>query len=158
TSFVVLSLASIGQRTNAVARKGSQFLVESVRPDGSWPIDTNLSTWVTTLAVNALSAAGDLEQLERKSGGRSWIVGEQYTQRHPYTGAAPGGWAWTPLSGGVPDADDSPGALLALSHLIVLIPDEEPHPSPRALARATLSDLKDASGKSLPRLPDLAWE
>ena len=34
--------------------------------------------------------------------------------RHPYTGAAPGGWAWTDLPGGVPDADDTPGALLAL--------------------------------------------
>ena len=36
---------------------------------------------------------------------------------HPYTNAAPGGWAWTNLSGGVPDADDTPGALLALKHL-----------------------------------------
>src|SRR4029450_5181435 len=29
----------------------------------------------------------------------------------------PGGWAWTDLPGGVPDADDTSGALLALSHL-----------------------------------------
>jgi squalene-hopene/tetraprenyl-beta-curcumene cyclase len=36
---------------------------------------------------------------------------------HPYTGADPGGWAWTDLPGGVPDADDTPGALLALHHL-----------------------------------------
>ncbi len=28
--------------------------------------------------------------------------------------ADPGGWAWTPLPGGVPDADDTPGAILAL--------------------------------------------
>ncbi|HRQ90896.1 MAG TPA: prenyltransferase/squalene oxidase repeat-containing protein, partial [Bacteroidia bacterium] len=34
-----------------------------------------------------------------------------------FTDAAPGGWAWTDLSGGVPDADDTPGALLALSVL-----------------------------------------
>ncbi|MFM7517555.1 MAG: hypothetical protein ACKO3V_11480 [Pirellula sp.] len=33
---------------------------------------------------------------------------------HPFTNAAPGGWSWTPLSGGVPDADDTPGAMLAL--------------------------------------------
>ena len=33
---------------------------------------------------------------------------------HPYTNAAPGGWAWTDLPGGVPDADDTPGAILAL--------------------------------------------
>ena len=36
---------------------------------------------------------------------------------HPYTNAAPGGWAWTNLSGGVPDADDTPGAILALLKL-----------------------------------------
>src|SRR5690606_7103490 len=29
--------------------------------------------------------------------------------------AEPGGWAWTDLSGGVPDVDDTSGALLALS-------------------------------------------
>src|SRR5262249_1780748 len=29
----------------------------------------------------------------------------------------PGGWAWTPLPGGVPDADDTAGALLALRNL-----------------------------------------
>ena len=172
TSFVVLSLASIGQQKHPVARKGAQFLVESVRPDGSWPIDTNLSTWVTTLAVNALSAAGELPpspQISpprgegdswRRTGIRSWLTGQQYTHRHPYTGAAPGGWAWTPLSGGVPDADDSPGALLAMSRLTDLVPDEEPHPSPRALARATLRDQPEGEEiiKPLPRLPDLSWE
>jgi squalene-hopene/tetraprenyl-beta-curcumene cyclase len=42
---------------------------------------------------------------------------QQYTERHPYTGADPGGWAWTDLPGGVPDADDTPGALLALQAL-----------------------------------------
>ena len=34
---------------------GVKFLVNSVRPDGSWPIDTNLATWNTTLAINALA-------------------------------------------------------------------------------------------------------
>jgi len=156
TSFVVLSLASIGHGKHPVARHGVQFLVDTVRPDGSWPIDTNLSTWVTTLSINALAAAGDLDTLERRSGLRSWLVRQQYTSRHPYTGAAPGAWAWTPLPGGVPDADDTAGALLALAHLTATVPDEAPHPSPRALARATLADLADVS--ALPRLPDLDWE
>ena len=34
-----------------------------------------------------------------------------------YSGADPGGWGWTDLPGSVPDADDTPGALLALAHL-----------------------------------------
>jgi squalene-hopene/tetraprenyl-beta-curcumene cyclase len=43
-----------------------------------------------------------------------WLLDQQYKTVHPYTMAKPGGWSWTPLSGGVPDADDTPGAMLAL--------------------------------------------
>ena len=46
-----------------------------------------------------------------------WLLAQQYRREHPYTLADPGAWAWTPLSGGVPDADDTPGALLALRNL-----------------------------------------
>ena len=31
-----------------------------------------------------------------------------------YTGADPGGWGWSDLSGSVPDGDDTPGAMLAI--------------------------------------------
>jgi squalene-hopene/tetraprenyl-beta-curcumene cyclase len=118
TSFVTMGLASTGRAEHPVVRKGVEFLVASVRPDGSWPIDTNLSTWVTTLAINALAAAGELDRLDKREELRDWLLGQQYQERHPYTGADPGGWAWTPLSGGVPDADDTPGAWLALANLI----------------------------------------
>jgi squalene-hopene/tetraprenyl-beta-curcumene cyclase len=117
TSFVTMALASIGRGDHPVVSKSVEFLVKSVRSDGGWPIDTNLATWVTTLSVNALAAAGDLEKLDRKEQLCDWLLRQQYKGRHPYTGADPGGWAWTDLSGGVPDADDTPGALLALSHL-----------------------------------------
>src|SRR3954471_7867933 len=55
TSFVVMSLAAAGQADDPVVRRGVEFLARSVRPDGSWPIDTNLATWVTTLSINALA-------------------------------------------------------------------------------------------------------
>jgi len=42
------------------------------------------------------------------------VLSCQHTERHPFTGADPGGWGWSDLSGAVPDADDTPGALLAL--------------------------------------------
>jgi squalene-hopene/tetraprenyl-beta-curcumene cyclase len=119
TSFVTMSLASIGLADHAVARKGASFLVQSVRPDGSWPIDTNLATWVTTLAINALAVAGELDKPDRLAELGDWLLGQQYQERHPYTGADPGGWAWTDLPGGVPDADDTSGAVLALSHLAI---------------------------------------
>ena len=48
-----------------------------------------------------------------------WLLKQQYRKAHSYTHAAPGGWAWTDLPGGVPDADDTAGALLALRNLSV---------------------------------------
>jgi squalene-hopene/tetraprenyl-beta-curcumene cyclase len=117
TSFVTLSLASIGLGQHPVARNAVRFLVSAVRPDGSWAIDSNLATWVTTLSINALAAADALHQLDRRPTLHSWLTAQQFLERHPYTGAEPGGFAWTPLPGGVPDADDTPGAILALCHL-----------------------------------------
>jgi squalene-hopene/tetraprenyl-beta-curcumene cyclase len=117
TSFVTLSLASIGQAEHPVALKAVEFLVNSVRPDGSWQIDTNLATWVTTLSINALAAAGELGKLDKVSELRHWLLQQQGTERHPYTGAAPGGWGWSDLPGSVSDGDDTPGVLLALASL-----------------------------------------
>lgn len=117
TSFVTLSLAACGLAGHAVAVKAVDFLVRSVRPDGSWAIDSNLATWVTTLSINALAAGGEVQSLDRLDQVRDWLLGQQHKDRHPYTGAAPGGWAWTDLPGGVPDADDTPGAILALEAL-----------------------------------------
>ena len=148
TSFVVMSLASIGQDRHPVARRGLEFLIASVRPDGSWPIDTNLATWVTTLSINALAAADagsrfqvpSSNEIDRNGakGGEDgselaavgercieWLLNCQVREVHPYTGAAPGGWGWSDLSGSVPDADDTPGALLALAALRPNIRDQQ---------------------------------
>jgi len=120
TSFVTMSLAGMGLATHRVARRGVAFLTQSQRPDGSWPIDTNLATWVTTQSVAALAAGGLLaEHLGPgdREAIRHWLLGQQWNREHPYTGAAAGGWAWTDLPGGVPDADDTSGAVVALSQL-----------------------------------------
>ncbi len=115
TSFVVLSLISCGRCDHPVSRRGLEFLRRSIRSDGSWPIDTNLATWLTTLAIGALgSEAQERESLEPLDKAGRWILDQQHLVTHPYTGAAPGGWAWTDLPGGVPDADDTSGAILAL--------------------------------------------
>lgn len=120
TSFVVMSLASFGEVDHPVARRGVEFLKESARENGSWPIDANLATWVTTLAVNALTNDdGTLAALDgsRQEKILDWLLGQQFQDVHPFTQADPGGWAWTDLSGGVPDADDTSGALLAIASL-----------------------------------------
>lgn len=121
TSFVTMSLASMGLAQHPVARKGADFLRASVQSDGSWAIDTNLATWVTTLAIKALPR--DALTPEQRLTLREWLLGQQYRVEHPYTHAAPGGWAWTDLPGGVPDADDTPGALLALLELGAVNPE-----------------------------------
>ncbi len=121
TSFVCMSLIGCGLIGHQVTQRCLAFLEASVRDDGSWPIDTNLTTWVTTLSVNALASSnGAVEpqpETENKSTIRTWLLRQQYRLVHPYTHAAPGGWSWTDLPGGVPDADDTPGAILALLNL-----------------------------------------
>ena len=118
TSFVTMSLAGSGNADHPVALHGVEFLLKSVRADGSWPIDANLATWVTTLAVNALGPSiHEVMSAEERGRILDWLLGQQYRTVHPYTNAAPGGWAWTDLPGGVPDADDTAGALLALKQL-----------------------------------------
>ena len=111
TSFVTMSLVGCGLVDHAVTRRGIDFLADSVREDGSWPIDSNLATWVTTLSANAL---GERLSGDAREPVRGWLLGQQYREVHPYTNADPGGWSWTDLPGGVPDVDDTPGAVLAL--------------------------------------------
>lgn len=113
TSFVVMSLAATDRVDLEVTREGVRFIEESVRPDGSWPIDTNLATWNTTLSLNAL-AHGGLDLAELGPSLLDWLLSCQNVVRHPFTGADPGGWGWSDLSGAVPDADDTPSAILAL--------------------------------------------
>jgi squalene-hopene/tetraprenyl-beta-curcumene cyclase len=73
---------------------------------------------VTTLVVKAL--AGDPQNPlseEQKNKLREHLLGQQVRKVHPFNGAEPGGWGWTSTSGAVPDADDTPGAILALHAL-----------------------------------------
>ena len=115
TSFVVMSLAGSGRVEHDVVERGVAFLTSTVRADGSWPIDTNLATWTTTLAIGALSADEALVD-----DCLPWLLNCQHQKTHPFTKAAPGGWGWSDLSGAVPDADDTAGALLALSNFLEL--------------------------------------
>jgi len=180
TSFVLMALAAAGQIHGDVASRCIDFLSRSVRDDGSWPIDTNLATWVTTLATNALEAsssrlreqpvtlawrgtrgarnrtsprasargsiaAGSNGALSADDLGRlaDWLLAQQHRRVHPYTQAAPGGWAWTDLPGGVPDADDTAGAVLALARVA---PDDDRAAAAAAEGIRWLLDLQNRDG------------
>lgn len=117
TSFVLMSLLDTDRTDQPVVAEGLKFLVQSVitENDGrfSWPIDTNLATWVTSLSVQALTIEPEDHSFISDEL-IDWILSCQHNVRHPFTGADPGGWGWTDLSGAVPDADDTPGAMIAL--------------------------------------------
>lgn len=155
TAFVVMSLASIGLGQHRIVRRGVEFLLASVRSDASWPIVSNLATWNTTLAMNALAehsvshaepsdspardpvavtsawtdtahdshpslaaVNGKLPPVESEALDENcldWLLDGQFTETDSYTGAPPGGWTWTDLSGGVPEAVDTASALLAVA-------------------------------------------
>lgn len=152
TSFVTMALASSGDKNHPCVPAAVEFLLKSEREDGSWPIDTNLATWGTTLAVKAL-LGGEQENEQEQAAlktelrpVREWLLKQQYREVHPFTNAAPGGWAWTDLPGGVPDADDTAGALVALAYLCET-DDDRRTALPAAAAGITwLLDLQNRDG------------
>jgi len=127
TAFVSMCLVKSGFGNNPVVVKGLSFLRNQQRPDGSWPIDTDLSTWVTTSSVKALgpqmSKIFSETEIVKLVNHLKTI---QYKEVHPFNLAQPGGWGWTSFSGSVPDADDTAGAILALIELYREEDDEKP--------------------------------
>ncbi|MCH2178038.1 MAG: squalene--hopene cyclase [Mariniblastus sp.] len=126
TSFVCMALVRCGLGGHSVVQQGVKFLLNSYRSEsqepmehGSWPIDTNLATWTTTLSINALGEYPEATDWKTDAWESclNWVMKCQYQDVHPFTGAEPGGWGWSDLAGAVPDADDTPGAMLALRTL-----------------------------------------
>ena len=113
TAFVSMCLSEAGFRDHAVTQRCADFLVDTVRTDGSWPIDTDLAAWVTATAVRALG--DDVEERELLA---STIRHNAFKQKHYFTGAPAGGWGWSDLSGAAPDGDDTSAALVALHTLM----------------------------------------
>lgn len=112
TAFCSMCLSAAGYNDHPVTQRSATFLVETQREDGSWPIDTDLAGWVTSLAGNALA-----EDLDDPLALAETIKNNITKTIHPFTGAPAGGWGWTNLSGSVPDGDDTSGALVALHAL-----------------------------------------
>jgi squalene-hopene/tetraprenyl-beta-curcumene cyclase len=118
TAFVALSLINSGFAETEVVKKGIGFLKRTQREDGGWPIDIDLSTWVTSLSVKAyrenLNGFLTTDQQDKIADHFKLIQNERI---HPFNGTGPGGWGWTNFSGSVPDGDDTPGVILALLRL-----------------------------------------
>ncbi|MGD0089717.1 MAG: prenyltransferase/squalene oxidase repeat-containing protein [Planctomycetota bacterium] len=120
TAFCLLGLKAADRGDHRIALNARKFLLNTQREDGSWPVEVHLSVWNTTRAVDALAAAGLLESalsLEERNKTRDWLLAQQTQGVSVYSDAKPGGWGWNHLSGSVPDADDTAGALIALRRL-----------------------------------------
>ena len=111
TAFCALCLCQAGYAEHPVTQNALDFLTETQRPNGAWPIDHDLRQWVTFLTIPLLA---DTFTDEEKALYRQKIREQQTTDIHPYTRSAAGGWGWTTRSGSVPDADDTSGAIIAL--------------------------------------------
>jgi squalene-hopene/tetraprenyl-beta-curcumene cyclase len=109
TAVVSMCMSGADFREHAATQKAAGFLVNTVREDGSWPIDTDLSCWVTILSIRALG-----DDISDKASLAEIFKRNAFAFKHPFTGAKEGGWAWSDLPGAVPDADDTSGALTAL--------------------------------------------
>jgi squalene cyclase len=115
TGFVCMCLTASGNSRNEVVKKGIAFLEKQQREDGSWPIDTDLSTWVTTLIIKAIGPQiKSVLPAEKLKLLKTHLLDIQYKTKHPFNGSKSGGWGWTNFTGSVPDADDTPGAILSL--------------------------------------------
>ena len=112
TAFVSMCMSEAGLREHSVTQLSAKFLADTVREDGSWPIDTDLASWVTALSIRALG--DDVEDREFLA---NRLRDNSFKQKHYFTGAQAGGWGWSDLSGAAPDADDTSGALVALHTL-----------------------------------------
>ncbi|MGC8743391.1 MAG: prenyltransferase/squalene oxidase repeat-containing protein [Verrucomicrobiia bacterium] len=140
TSFVTMALVCAGEDQSPIVNRAIKFIVSSARADGSWAIDSDLATWLTTLSINALLGTTQSAKECPLSQNEllvlfKWLLNQQFKAKHPYTNSPPGGWAWTNLPGGVPDADDTAGALLALSRLMPKISDSPKNLSNRSNER-----------------------
>ena len=114
TSVIVTCVVAAGLRHLPWIKRAVAFILDSQREDGSWPIDRDLETFDTDLAIFAFNEVGvDLPGSQRVA---EWLLRQQVNETCFATGAPAGGWGWAKPSGW-PDTDDTAYTLLALRAL-----------------------------------------
>jgi squalene-hopene/tetraprenyl-beta-curcumene cyclase len=138
TSVIIACLFAVGRRHLPWLPPAINFVLQSQRTDGSWPIDRDLETFDTAMSVSAFGEAGLPVPHEKNV--RAWLLGRQFKTVCFPTAAAPGGWAWA-MPAGWPDSDDTSCVLLALRTLGL-------HPGSQAIARGDdwLARMQNTNG------------
>lgn len=111
TSLIVVALTAAGAEAGDIAGRAVPFVLESQRPDGSWPIDRDLENFDTTQAVLAHHEAG--RPVSGAGRVREWFLDNQFRKPFFATSSPPGGWAWA-YPAGWPDTDDTACTLRSL--------------------------------------------
>jgi squalene-hopene/tetraprenyl-beta-curcumene cyclase len=159
TSFVLMCLASMGHCEHPIVRRGTEFLLSTVRSDGSWAPCPDFAVSDTARSLRSLqwnlsdefqSASWSTapEPSEQASEALTWILGAQHQLVHPHTGAAPGAWGWSPSPGAIPNASDTANVLLILADWHRQWPRHRTSEVTGAAAKATrwLLDMQNRDG------------
>lgn len=125
TSFVLMCLASMGHSEHPMVRRGIEFLLATVRSDGSWSPCTDFAVSDTARALRSLEWnlsdefhpsrwTTSPEPGEQADAALSWLLAAQHQTIHPHTGAPAGGWAWSRMPGAIPNTQDTANVLMVL--------------------------------------------
>lgn len=116
-ALVFSGLRIAGDDVGADIQRGClDFLVSTMRPDGSWPIDRDLEIAVTAYSVLALAECGDPAADPRLTATRDWLLAQQWQVPFRPLTMPPGGWSWASPSGW-PESEDTAVVLAALGLL-----------------------------------------
>lgn len=140
TTSLSISALHYGKRESAAAacdQPHAGSLVESAQPSSA-AVNGAASKSPAANSAAANNAAANSGPLVSPSTIR-WLLACQHWSNHPFTGAKPGGWGWSNLSGAVPDADDTPAALLALARWFEQRQAWEPPPAATPILDAQIS-------------------
>jgi squalene-hopene/tetraprenyl-beta-curcumene cyclase len=120
TVSIGLQQAGIGKD---IIERCLAFIAEHQREDGSWTCQRFLEVSVTTYILEALEAAGYLDD-SRLQPTIDWLFYQQFDEAFFATGCPAGAWSWGRPSGWA-DMDDTAGALTMLRRMGV--PANDPH-------------------------------
>jgi squalene-hopene/tetraprenyl-beta-curcumene cyclase len=118
--YIGLNQAGVGRD---IAERLLPFLLETRREDGSWTSQRYLEVSVTTYILEALEAAGLLNDARLKPT-IDWLFWQQFDEPFYPTGCPAGAWSWGRPSGWA-DIDDTSGALTML--LRMGVPSSDSH-------------------------------
>lgn len=116
-ALVYSGLRIAGEDVGADIQRGClDFLLSTMRPDGSWPIDRDLEISVTAYSVLALAETTDVATEPKLTATRDWLLSKQWREPFKPLAMPPGGWSWASPSGW-PESEDTAVVLSALAEL-----------------------------------------